>query len=65
VGREAWQAHWASDPTFLAVYDGGVICCAGGLVPDTRPKAGASAERACSGALGDRGRQAVALTAGR
>jgi len=29
VSREDWQAHWASDPMFLAVCDGEVIGCAG------------------------------------
>jgi mycothiol synthase len=29
VSREDWQAHWASDPMFLAVSDGEVIGCAG------------------------------------
>jgi mycothiol synthase len=29
VSREDWEANWAADPMFLAVYDGEVIGCAG------------------------------------
>jgi len=33
VSHEDWDAHWASEPMFLAVHDGEVIGCAG-LDPD-------------------------------
>jgi mycothiol synthase len=57
VSREDWQAHWASDPMFLAVHDGEVIGCAG---LDRDPDQPARAEHGLTAVRRDWRRRGVA-----
>jgi GNAT superfamily N-acetyltransferase len=57
VSREDWQAHWASDPMFLAVSDGEVIGCAG---LDRDPDQPARAEHGLTAVRRDWRRRGVA-----